>query len=458
MSVEYVWRSDYNGIRLAAQAHPRLHGARARALGLLARDNARRIRRRQVGRGPVRRQLGCAYEPRRPLAGSAAAGECTRPVALEPCRRDDRRASRHAPHRAGAARPVRLRLGPGGAVPAGRSRSSLPPGDAGSRVHGLGLHAAAEAASARALALPTTRPRSLRRRYLGVGQSSAVPAFGTPEHAAWARDYFANDSDGGALSAAVYETQRIAGNAKNPYAAAVAIEAWLRSSGGFTYDETPPRVQGPPLVQFVTKTKRGYCQHFAGAMALMLRYLGIPARVAAGFTSGSYDEEAGTWSVNDRDAHTWVEVWFTGYGWLPFDPTPGRGNAGRPLHDLLRLVRRGRGREGAGRKCPRRCAVSFVSSSAPWARRPAASRAEPAQRRDRSGAGGSARKGRGGGCVDRRPRRSHRCPLPGGRQAGAPPEPVPDEGPAGAGGRVPAGGRGLPEGPADRRAAQHRAP
>jgi hypothetical protein len=60
----------------------------------------------------------------------------------------------------------------------------------------------------------------------------------------------------------------------------------------------------------------------------MLRYLGIPARVAAGFTSGAYDADRGTWRVNDRNAHTWVEVWFDGYGWLPFDPTPGRGNLG----------------------------------------------------------------------------------------------------------------------------------
>jgi hypothetical protein len=76
-------------------------------------------------------------------------------------------------------------------------------------------------------------------------------------------------------------------------------------------------------VQFLIETKTGYCQHFAGAMALMLRYIGIPARVAAGFVSGSYDN--GKWTVTDHDAHTWVEAWFPKYGWLPFDPTPGRG-------------------------------------------------------------------------------------------------------------------------------------
>jgi hypothetical protein len=74
----------------------------------------------------------------------------------------------------------------------------------------------------------------------------------------------------------------------------------------------------------VTEGKRGYCQHFAGAMALMLRFLGIPARVAGGFTSGKRDGDS--WVVTDHNAHAWVEVWFPGYGWLAFDPTPGRGS------------------------------------------------------------------------------------------------------------------------------------
>ena len=64
----------------------------------------------------------------------------------------------------------------------------------------------------------------------------------------------------------------------------------------------------------------------------MLRYLGIPSRVAAGFTSGKYDARRRTWTVTDHDAHAWVEVWFRGYGWLPFDPTPGRGGAERAVH------------------------------------------------------------------------------------------------------------------------------
>ena len=116
----------------------------------------------------------------------------------------------------------------------------------------------------------------------------------------------------------------VAGRTDSPYAAVVALETWFRTTGGFTYSETPGATPGvPPLVGFVTDTHTGYCQHFAGAMALMLRMLGIPARVGAGFISGKL--EGGRWVVTDHDAHTWVEVWFPGYGWLPFDPTPNRG-------------------------------------------------------------------------------------------------------------------------------------
>jgi hypothetical protein len=117
--------------------------------------------------------------------------------------------------------------------------------------------------------------------------------------------------------------RRVVGRSTTPYAAVLALESWFRQTGGFRYDESPPRGDGPPLVAFVTTTKAGYCQHFAGAMALMLRLLGIPARVAVGFTSGTRD--GGDWVVTDRDAHAWVEVWFAGQGWVPFDPTPGRG-------------------------------------------------------------------------------------------------------------------------------------
>jgi len=124
----------------------------------------------------------------------------------------------------------------------------------------------------------------------------------------------------------------VAGRARTPYGAASALVRWFRTTGGFTYTNTPSVFAAAPLVGFVAQTRAGYCQHFAGAMALMLRYLGIPARVAVGFSSGVYDAAHHRWSVSDHDAHAWVEAWFRGYGWLPFDPTP---QAGRPERGAL---------------------------------------------------------------------------------------------------------------------------
>jgi transglutaminase-like putative cysteine protease len=172
-------------------------------------------------------------------------------------------------------------------------------------------------------------------RYLEIAKGHSAPPFGAPERLAWFEDAFSIPALR-PYQPLYEEAERQAGGAKNPYAATVAIEAWLRSGGEFAYSEQPRQIPGvPPLVAFVTRTRAGYCQHFAGAMALMLRYLGIPARVAAGFTSGAFDPDSpgsndGTWRVNDHNAHAWVEVWFKGYGWLPFDPTPGRGNLGGP--------------------------------------------------------------------------------------------------------------------------------
>jgi transglutaminase-like putative cysteine protease len=126
----------------------------------------------------------------------------------------------------------------------------------------------------------------------------------------------------------LYEQGRgVTSAAQSPYEAAVLLETWFREAGGFVYDEQPPGPLGgtPPLVDFVIETKRGYCQHYAGGMALMLRLLGIPSRVAVGFTSGTYDADEKEWVVADTNAHAWVEVWFPRYGWIPFDPTPGRG-------------------------------------------------------------------------------------------------------------------------------------
>jgi transglutaminase-like putative cysteine protease len=129
------------------------------------------------------------------------------------------------------------------------------------------------------------------------------------------------------LESVFQAAQEVTTQARSPYEAAALLETWFREAGGFVYDEQPPAPIGgmPALVDFVTETRRGYCQHYAGAMALMLRLLGIPSRVAEGFTSGEYSGENKEWVVKDTNGHAWVEVWFPEFGWIPFDPTPGRG-------------------------------------------------------------------------------------------------------------------------------------
>ena len=94
------------------------------------------------------------------------------------------------------------------------------------------------------------------------------------------------------------------------YDAVKSVELWLQDN--FTYSERVP-THPIPLMGFLEEDKRGYCQQFSGTMALMLRMSGIPARVAAGFSPGSYNKDTREYRVRDLDAHSWVEVWFTGH-------------------------------------------------------------------------------------------------------------------------------------------------
>ena len=164
-------------------------------------------------------------------------------------------------------------------------------------------------------------------RYLEV-DGRQFPAFRAPQRDHLVDEFFADPSYGSfrRYRPMYAAARRVTRAARTPYETVLALESWFRQRGGFRYDESPPRIKRSPLVGFVTRTKAGYCQHFAGAMAAMLRMLGIPSRVAVGFTSGTRHEDE--WVVTDHNAHAWVEVWFAGQGWIPFDPTPGRGTFG----------------------------------------------------------------------------------------------------------------------------------
>jgi transglutaminase-like putative cysteine protease len=117
--------------------------------------------------------------------------------------------------------------------------------------------------------------------------------------------------------------ERFTAGAATPYDRAVALEDSLRT--GFVYDENaPPGASIDALERFLLGSRRGYCEQFAGAYAAMARAVGLPARVAVGFTPGTYDEAAGVWRVTTREAHAWPEVFLDGVGWTAFEPTPGR--------------------------------------------------------------------------------------------------------------------------------------
>jgi transglutaminase-like putative cysteine protease len=112
------------------------------------------------------------------------------------------------------------------------------------------------------------------------------------------------------------------------FARASRIEQKLQQGFVYSLDTTTESLSRDPLANFLFVTKRGYCEYFASAMAVLLRTQGIPARVATGFQSGYYNDVSNTWVVRASDAHAWVEAWIEGRGWLTFDPTPpGAGDA-----------------------------------------------------------------------------------------------------------------------------------
>lgn len=113
------------------------------------------------------------------------------------------------------------------------------------------------------------------------------------------------------------------------YDQAKAVETWLRQN--IIYNEVipqPPRGQDP--VDWVLfDLRQGYCNYYASSMVMMLRILGIPSRMAAGFAQGTWDADTGQYVVEERDAHTWVEVYFPGYGWVEFEPTAAQAPLNR---------------------------------------------------------------------------------------------------------------------------------
>ena len=122
--------------------------------------------------------------------------------------------------------------------------------------------------------------------------------------------------------------EQISGSASNGYDKAVALESYLRTHYGYTLQLPASRVTDP-LANFLFERKQGHCEYFASSMAVMLRTLRIPSRVVNGFISDEFNDVTGNYVVRARNAHSWVEAYFPGYGWITFDPTPG-GATGSP--------------------------------------------------------------------------------------------------------------------------------
>jgi transglutaminase-like putative cysteine protease len=145
----------------------------------------------------------------------------------------------------------------------------------------------------------------------------------------------ARDAEIAALALSIVQ----AAKATTPYDQAKAIESWFQEKGRFTYTLLTP--QAPtgvrPLDYFLFTSKKGFCEDFSTAMNVMLRTLGIPSRQMSGFGQGVLDDKTHQYIVDSVDAHSWVEVFFPGYGWIPFEPTPDNVNLpiSRPLTRAL---------------------------------------------------------------------------------------------------------------------------
>lgn len=124
---------------------------------------------------------------------------------------------------------------------------------------------------------------------------------------------------------------RIAQDLETPYDAAAAITEYLRTQIPYTDTMPAPPIDQEPLDWFLFDLRQGFCNYYASAEVVMLRSLGIPARLAVGFAQGQQDSQGNTYLVRGRDAHAWPEVYFPDLGWVEFEPTASLPPIGRPL-------------------------------------------------------------------------------------------------------------------------------
>jgi transglutaminase-like putative cysteine protease len=118
----------------------------------------------------------------------------------------------------------------------------------------------------------------------------------------------------------------VTADAKTPFEKALALQGYFRDPKLFHYDQNVAYANDVNAIDVFLRERRGYCQQFAGTFAALARSIGLPTRVAVGFTPGVQDPaDPNRYEVKGGDAHAWPEVYLGQYGWVPFEPTPGRG-------------------------------------------------------------------------------------------------------------------------------------
>ena len=197
-------------------------------------------------------------------------------------------------------------------------------------------------------------------RYLGVGPedfatlylkraplaattyviSSEVPYLGTTDlrrastdYAEWVQTYYLEVPKN--MPQRVTDlAKQITADAVTPYDKAIAIQDYLRK---LPYDPAIKLPQGGnyDAVDYFLFIQKGYCDYFGTVMAIMLRSVGVPARLATGYLPGNYDYVRQRYEVSERDGHAWTEVYFPPYGWINFEPTPGKAPVTYPEGSIL---------------------------------------------------------------------------------------------------------------------------
>ncbi|MGH2377407.1 MAG: transglutaminase TgpA family protein [Candidatus Limnocylindria bacterium] len=150
----------------------------------------------------------------------------------------------------------------------------------------------------------TTIPESIRRTYLQIPSS-------LPQRV---RDL----------------AREVTAGQENAYDRAEAIESFLRTNYRYAPVVRPPPPGRDPVDFFLFDLREDFCEYFASSMVMMLREVGVPARLVEGFTSGTFDPNLGKYVVKQINAHAWVEAYFPGYGWIEFEPTPSETPFLRP--------------------------------------------------------------------------------------------------------------------------------